>query len=86
MVFLANQSQTAPATIIWATGFVNDFSWINIDGAVVNGNPVHVRGASPISGLYYIGLPFLYSKGSAFLGFVASDARHVANAVTRTVM
>jgi putative flavoprotein involved in K+ transport len=69
------------ATIIWATGFRNNFGWINIPGALQEGQPVHQRGASPVNGLFYIGLPFLYSKGSAFLGFVAADAQHVADSV-----
>ncbi len=73
-------SNATPDAIIWATGFRNDFSWIDIEGVTESGAPLHQRGISPIDGLHFIGLPFLYSKGSAFLGFVADDARHVATA------
>jgi putative flavoprotein involved in K+ transport len=73
------------STIIWATGFQNDFSWIDIPGALEHGGPIHQRGVSPVSGLFYIGLPFLHSKGSAFLGFVADDANYVAATAVSTL-
>jgi putative flavoprotein involved in K+ transport len=68
-------------TIIWATGFQNNFDWIEIPAALQEAQPNHQRGVSPVSGLFYIGLPFLHSKGSAFLGFVAADADYIANSV-----
>jgi putative flavoprotein involved in K+ transport len=68
-------------TIIWATGFQNNFDWVEIPGTLQEGQPIHRRGVSPVDGLFFIGLPFLHSKGSAFLGFVADDAQHVANSV-----
>jgi putative flavoprotein involved in K+ transport len=77
-LLLADGSTRAPENIIWATGFVNDFSWIDIQGALKDQKPVHVRGVSPVKDLYFIGLPFLHSKGSAFLGFVKDDAQYVA--------
>jgi putative flavoprotein involved in K+ transport len=82
-VILDDQSRINASTVIWATGFVNDFSWIDIEGATTDPAPLHVRGVSPVNGLFFIGLPFLYSKGSAFLGFVEDDARYVASAAAR---
>ena len=79
-LLLADGSSIATGAVIWATGFRNDFSWIDIEGATDRGIPLHQRGVSPIAGLHFVGLPFLHSKGSAFLGFVADDARHVAGA------
>lgn len=84
-VLLADGSRLAPANIIWATGFVNDFSWIDIQGALEDQNPIHTRGVSPVKGLYFIGLPFLHSKGSAFLGFVRDDAHYVAKTTATTL-
>jgi putative flavoprotein involved in K+ transport len=81
-VILADDTRLRPSTIIWATGFMNDFSWIDIEGATNGKAPLHQRGVSPVAGLFYIGLPFLHSKGSAFLGFVEEDAQFVASAVT----
>lgn len=85
-IILNDHSRLAPATVIWATGFVNDFSWIDIEGATNGPAALHQRGVSPIDGLFYIGLPFLYSKGSAFLGFVEDDARFVASAAARIIV
>lgn len=72
-----------PDTVIWATGFRNDFSWIDIPGALDDqGQPIHHRGLSTTtSGLGFIGLPGLHTKGSAFLGFVGRDAAHLAEAL-----
>jgi putative flavoprotein involved in K+ transport len=84
-VLLADGSRLAPANIIWATGFVNDFSWIDIQGATEDQKPIHTRGVSPAKGLYFIGLPFLHSKGSAFLGFVKDDAHYVATMAATTL-
>ncbi len=71
-----------PACVIWATGFKNDFSWIDIpDILSAAGHPRHNRGVSPCSGLYFVGLPGLHTKGSAFIGFVGADAEHLANVI-----
>ena len=68
-----------PDVVIWATGYRNDFSWIDVEGALDRRcAPVHMRGVSPIPGLFFIGLPGLHTKGSAFLGFVGRDAEHLA--------
>lgn len=85
-VILDDQSRITPSTVIWATGFWNDFSWIDIDGATAGPAPLHERGVSPVNGLFFIGLPFLYSKGSAFLGFVEDDARYVAGVAAHVVL
>ena len=48
-----------PQTIVWCTGYRDDFGWIEIPGAIDDaGHPVHERGVSPIPGLYYLGLEF----------------------------
>jgi putative flavoprotein involved in K+ transport len=66
--------------IIWATGFKPDYSWIDIP-TVLNGQgkPVHKRGISPIEGLYFLGLPWQYKRGSALLGGVGEDAHYLFN-------
>src|SRR5699024_9128484 len=54
--------------IIWATGFVPAYEMIRIDGPIdKKGKPIHNRGISPIYGLYYIGLPWQHSRGSALI-------------------
>ena len=65
---------------IWATGFVPSYEMICIDGAIdEKGKPIHNRGISPIDGLYYIGLPWQYSRGSALICGVGRDAMFLAD-------
>lgn len=60
--------------IIWSTGFIPDYNWIDINGAVKNGKPVHEKGISPVKGLFFIGLPWQYQRGSALVCGVGKDA------------
>lgn len=61
--------------IIWATGFKPYFDWI--DGLELDdgGYPINYRGIGKQKGMYFIGLPWMYTRGSATLGGVKSDAR-----------
>src|SRR3954453_15854624 len=69
-------------TVIWATGYQSDYAWIAIPGAVADGEPVHQRGVSDVDGLYFIGLSWQHSRGSALLGFVHEDARWLVDRVS----
>lgn len=65
-------------SLIWATGFGFDFSWIDfpvLDGA---GYPVTRHGASAIPGLYFMGLNWMNKRKSGIIYGVGEDARHVA--------
>ena len=65
---------TDVAAVVWATGFRPDHGWLDVPGAVVDGAPVHARGVSPVPGLFFLGLPWQHTRGSALLGFVQEDA------------
>jgi putative flavoprotein involved in K+ transport len=65
--------------VVWATGFRADYSWIEIPGALQDGRVVHRRGITDVPGLYFVGLTWQHTRGSALLGFVAEDARHLAH-------
>jgi putative flavoprotein involved in K+ transport len=68
------------SNVIWCTGFVLDFSWIDLPVTGDYGFPVQERGVvSSQPGLYFVGLPFLHSLSSGLLGGVGRDAAHVAN-------
>jgi putative flavoprotein involved in K+ transport len=69
------------AAIIWCIGFTPDFSWI--DAPVFNGRgyPAHVRGVTPVGGLYFVGLPWLHTWGSGRFSGIARDADHVVQAM-----
>ena len=64
--------------IIWSTGYKPDYRWINIKGAVNKlTGPIHRKGVSPISGLYFLGLPWLSRLGSSLLTGVDYDAKRI---------
>lgn len=67
-------------TIIWATGFRPDFSWIREQVTNEYGWPATSRGISTrLEGLYFVGMPFQYGLTSGFVGGVGRDAHFVAN-------
>ena len=53
-------------SIIWATGFTVDYSWLQVDAFDENGKPEHRRGVSSEPGVYFLGLPWLSRRGSSF--------------------
>lgn len=65
-------------SIIWATGYAVDHSWLQVDAFDENGKPKHQRGVSKEPGIYFIGLPWLSRRGSSFIWGVWHDAKHVA--------
>jgi len=65
-------------SIIWATGFTRDYSWIDVDIFDKNGNPIHQRGISIERGIYFLGLPFQSRRSSSFIFGVSHDARYLA--------
>lgn len=65
-------------SIIWATGFQLDFSWIRIDIFDASGRPRHSEGVSEVPGLYFVGLPWLSCRGSAFIWGAWRDAERLA--------
>ena len=65
-------------TIIWATGYVQDFSWLQVDAFDANGKPAHDRGVTRANGIYFLGLPWLSMRGSSFIWGVWEDAKYLA--------
>jgi putative flavoprotein involved in K+ transport len=73
------------ANIIWSTGYVPDFGWIDIELPTENSYPLHRRGiVEEVPGLYFLGLQFLYSLSSALVGGVGRDALYIADHIART--
>lgn len=66
-------------SIIWATGFAVDYSWLKVDAFDAAGKPQHQRGVSSESGIYFLGLPWQSRRGSSFIWGVWHDAKHVAD-------
>ena len=66
-------------SIIWATGFRYNFDWIDLDITDKNSHPIQYRGVTKYTGLYFMGLQWMYSSKSAqFIG-VAEDAEYIVN-------
>jgi len=68
-------------SIIWATGFEVDFSWLPNGAVDQQGNPNHQRGVSAEPGIYYLGLPWQSRRGSSFLWGVWHDAKYVTDQI-----
>jgi putative flavoprotein involved in K+ transport len=68
--------------VIWATGYRPDYSWIHIPGVTRDGQVAHQRGVTDVPGLYFLGLPWQHTRGSALLGFVHEDAAYLAGLIT----
>ena len=68
-------------TIIWATGYVQDFSWLKVDAFDDSGKPAHDRGVAKKDGIYFLGLPWLSMRGSSFIWGVWEDAKYLASQI-----
>ncbi len=65
--------------VIWATGYRLDYSWINLPSG--DGLIPHKRGVTEVPGLYFLGLQWQYTRGSALLGWVKDDAEYIAGRI-----
>ncbi len=72
-------AEAGVTSIIWATGYSFDYSWLNVDCYDENGQPKHQRGVSSDPGIYFLGLPWLSRRGSSFIWGVWHDAKHIAD-------
>jgi putative flavoprotein involved in K+ transport len=79
--FTDGSTLDAVGVVVWATGYRTDYTWIHIPGAVEHGRVVHQRGVTEIPGLYFLGLSWQHTRGSALLGFVNDDAAHLADQI-----
>jgi putative flavoprotein involved in K+ transport len=80
-VRFADDSQLDVASVIWATGFRVDHSWIDAPVFDRAGRVEHQRGVTASPGLYFLGLSWQHTRGSALLGWVKDDAAHIAERV-----
>jgi putative flavoprotein involved in K+ transport len=64
-------------SVIWATGFRPDWSFVGLPIFDGNAYPVHRRGVTALEGIYVLGLPWLWTWGSGRFLAVGRDAEHV---------
>jgi putative flavoprotein involved in K+ transport len=74
-----NLAEAGVTSIIWATGYTADYSWLKVDAFDENGKPNHQRGVSTEQGIYFLGLPWQSRRGSSFIWGVWHDARYIAD-------
>lgn len=68
--------------VIWATGFSQEYSWIDIQEAFnQQGEPIHQKGTSPAAGLYFLGLPWLSTMKSSQINGIGRDAERIVKHV-----
>ena len=70
----ADGSSADVDAVVWATGYRSDYSWLHVPGVVDDGHVRQEAGVTDVPGLYFLGLPWQTSRGSALLGFVGADA------------
>jgi putative flavoprotein involved in K+ transport len=76
-----NLRESGVASIIWATGFAADYSWLRVDAFDAQGRPKHQRGVAAEPGIYFLGLPWLSRRASSFIWGVWHDAKHLADRI-----
>ena len=68
-------------TVIWCTGYTSNYEWIEIPVFDGQGYPGHDRGVTSVPGLYFLGLPWLYTWGSGRFSGIARDAAYLADCI-----
>ncbi|MDH3635422.1 MAG: NAD(P)/FAD-dependent oxidoreductase [Gammaproteobacteria bacterium] len=74
-----NLAEAGITSILWATGFTVDYSWLKVDAVDEAGRPKHQRGISTEPGVYFLGLPWQSRRASSFIWGVWHDAKFVAD-------
>jgi putative flavoprotein involved in K+ transport len=80
-VRFSDGSELDVGVVIWATGFRNDHSWIEAPIFADRNRVVHRRGVTDSPGLYFLGLTWQYTRGSALIGWVGDDAAYIADQI-----
>jgi putative flavoprotein involved in K+ transport len=80
-VRFADGTELVVDAVIWATGYRPDHSWIGLDITDADGRLRHRRGVTAIPGLYFLGLSWQHTRGSALLGWVKDDAEFIAGRI-----
>lgn len=76
-----NLKENNITSLIWATGFSGDFSYLKLP--VFNENRIlkHSNGISDIEGLYFIGIPWLRKRKSGIILGIREDAEFISEKI-----
>jgi putative flavoprotein involved in K+ transport len=80
-VSFADGGELEVDAVIWATGYSPDRSWIKLPVTDPNGRLRHRRGVTDVPGLYFLGLSWQHTRGSALLGWIKDDAEFIAEQI-----
>jgi putative flavoprotein involved in K+ transport len=69
------------AGVVWATGFRPEYGWIQAPVLDARGVPAQRRGVTQVPGLYFLGLPWMHTRGSALIGWVGRDAAYLTDRI-----
>jgi putative flavoprotein involved in K+ transport len=72
-------------TVLWATGFRPDYSWLDVPVLDPKGRLRHDGGVVDGPGLYALGLPVLRRRRSTFIHGIEDDAREVVDHLVGTL-
>jgi putative flavoprotein involved in K+ transport len=77
-ISFADGSDLEVDAVIWATGYRSEYAWIDPPVCGADGRPQHRRGVTDVPGLYFLGLSWQHTRGSALIGWVKDDAEFIA--------
>ena len=80
-VTLADGSDVAVDSVVWATGFRLDHAFVELPILDQRGQVRHERGVTDVPGLFFLGLPWQHTRGSALLGWIKNDAEYLAQRI-----
>jgi putative flavoprotein involved in K+ transport len=80
-VAFADGSELEVDAVVWATGYRPEHSWIELPVLDADGRARHRRGVTDVPGLYFLGLSWQHTRGSALLGWVKDDAEFIAEQI-----
>jgi putative flavoprotein involved in K+ transport len=76
-----DRSELEIDAVIWATGYRSDYAWIKPPILGEDGGLRHRRGVTDVPGLYFVGLTWQHTRGSALIGFIKDDAEFIAEKI-----
>jgi putative flavoprotein involved in K+ transport len=80
-VRFADGAELEVDAVVWATGYRPDHEWLDVPVFDEDGRIRHRRGVTDVPGLFFLGLPWQHTRGSALLGWVQEDAEFIAGRI-----
>jgi putative flavoprotein involved in K+ transport len=82
-VLTSDGASVSAAAVLWATGYRSEYPWLCAPVFGPGGAVVHERGVTQVPGLYFLGLSWQHTRGSALLGWVGRDAEYLGERIVQ---